>query len=257
MKLNRLKGFSSYYLIDKGCGKRNLYKYMSMETALICLDTDSIRFSEPNMWPDKFEGLYYKSSYKNVDPDNKVPKKLWACCLALNKACEASWDVYCKGGSGLASRCVQFVIDRQELQRQLDAFAHDNGMKVYEGMADYSHSDYTIENLRKKGNPRYRQFFDPFTQASFLSLLLIKRQAYQYESELRFFIVPEDQTKVDKYLSVSLDWNKLLKRILIDKSCSEWEKKLFTNWVQAKYPSVPIVPFDIHAAPENFNYEIE
>lgn len=146
MEIKKKKGSKCYYYVNDACRKGNLYKYMTMETALSCIDSGTLRFVEPSKWSDKFEALYYTSSYSKVDPSDRVPKKLVACCLAINKACEAAWNQYTYGGTGLSSLCVQFVINRQELQKQLDAFADSIDAKVYEGIVNYSHDEWVIKN---------------------------------------------------------------------------------------------------------------
>lgn len=230
---------------------------MTMETALCCIDSGTLRFVEPSKWPDKFESLYYKSSYKNVDPHNRVPKKLVACCLAINKACEAAWNQYTYGGAGLSSICVQFVIDRQKLQDQIDTFAVANDAKVYEGVVDYSYTDFIISTLQKRVNPYHDRFFSDFTLAKYLNVLLIKRQAFQYESETRFFIIKNDLSTHVELVDVPIDWSVVLKKILISSKCSKWEEKLFSDFVSARIPGIKIERCNILDAPTSFDYVIE
>lgn len=257
MEINKKRGSACYYYVDEACRKGNLYKYMTMETALTCIDTGSLRFVEPSKWPDKFEGLYYKSSYARVDPGDRVPKKLVACCLAINKACEAAWNQYTYGGSGLSSVCVQFVIDRQKLQEQLDTYANGIDAKVYEGVVDYSHNEFVIQNIKRVASPLHSAYFDDFSLAKYLNLLLLKRPAFQYESEVRFFIIKNDQNTHVDTIDVPIDWRLVIKRILISSKCSKWEEKLFTDYVNTKIPGVTIQKCNILDAPNGFDYEIE
>lgn len=257
MKISKNRRLHHFYYLNDACRKRSLYKYMTMETALECLENGTLRFVEPVKWPDQFEGLYYKAKYTKVDPADRVPKKLVACCLAQNKACEAAWNQYTYEGKGLSSLCVQFVMNRKELQGELDKYAVKEDMKVYEGLVDYSHDDFTIENIKSKKNALHDVFFKDFSLVKYLNILLLKRKLFYYESEVRLFLINNDQTHHVDTRDVPINWGKVLKKILLTSKASKWEEKLFTDYVHSKYPGIPIEKVNILAAPTSYDYEIE
>ena len=55
----------SYYKLGALMGGP-FYRYMDLETALICLENKSLRFSEPSLWQDNYESRFYNANYKNV-----------------------------------------------------------------------------------------------------------------------------------------------------------------------------------------------
>lgn len=261
----------NYYFLGEKIEKSVLYRYMSLNTAYICLKNNSLWFVEPETWVDKFEGLYYSADYSAVDLNNSVPKTYYACCMTVDKACQASWMVYAYNQTGKNSKCVQFVIDRKAFQKQLEQFASKYGMTVYEGVVDYSHSENTILGIRDSYNRWHNVFFKEFNLDKLLSLMLIKRDAYKFESEVRFFLVPQGDNSYPKIpnrkcVPLVLDWSKIIKKIYIDSNCSDEEKKEFKaffyeylakSYKGRKVPNVDIVDFDVNSVPKSFNRHID
>ena len=81
-----------------------LYKYMTIDSFIQCIEKGNIRFNEPSGWNDRFEQRFYNADYKAVST-TKMPK-IYATCLTETKDCEAPWKTYSKEGKGLG-RCVQ------------------------------------------------------------------------------------------------------------------------------------------------------
>ena len=204
---------------------QKIYKYMTLETFMLCLYTGTWRFFEPNKWPDKYERRFYCADYQFPDAAISAPK-LYATCVTREKNSEASWKVYAQG-NGLDQHCVQFEIDLMEFRKQLK----ESGLSVEEREVIYRHNGY-IENLHKSSDKNYSVYFKPFTRRNFLTLLSLKRSAYEYEKEVRFFLIPkipngsrsQGKQKSD-YKDISIKWNKLIKSVRIDKHCSMAEVK--------------------------------
>lgn len=256
-KIEAYNDIKKYYLIGESMEETLIYKYMSIDTALFCLDSGQIRFQQPNNWSDEYEGLYYKSRYDNVKNGLQFRKSLYACCMAQNKASEAAWKMYTYDGKGLKAGCVEFILNRQKLRNQLSQYAEANNMTVFEGKVNYSQSDYTIQTIGKKMNPLYNLFFKDFDLGRYLSLLLLKRQAFSHESEVRFFLVPDQKVKMKKYINIDIQWAQIVEGILIDKNCGYWDKKLFKDYVKSILPDVTVEEYDVHSAPKEYSYHIE
>lgn len=256
-KIENKKNTDRFRFVGKHVNDEFIYKYMSLDTAFICLDNGSFRFQQPTNWSDEYEGLYYKANYGKVKNGSQARKDLYACCMALNKTSEPAWKMYSYGGKGLQSVCVEFILDHQELQKQLSNYAIAHNMTVYEGKVNYSQSDYTIQTIGKKINPLYGKFFHDFDLSRYLTLLLLKRQAFSHESEVRFFMIPDKGSRMGKYLDLKIEWHKILRGILIDKKSGEWEKRLFKEFVRKLLPDITVDEYDVHEAPREYSYVIE
>lgn len=235
--LKPLKEFKSYQnsytLIDDNHPKRrikNLFKYMDLETTLKCLKYKNLRFVQPSEWPDRYERHFYDADYSNLTNDSNVTPKLWACCFTTNKISEASWNTYRYGKQGLGNKCVKFQISRSKLRNIL---RKDKRVQcIYEGFMNYSISDYDIQNLHKKSSPLYKLIFSlPFSVEKYLSLLLIKRSAFNYENEFRFLITTHDNPE-EKIIFIHIEWSKLIEKVEIDKDMTDMEIEVLKTYLR-------------------------
>lgn len=204
---------------------QKIYKYMTLETFMTCLYTGTWRFFEPNKWQDKYERRFYCADYQFPNAHDTAPK-LFATCVTRERNSEASWKVYA-GGTGLNQHCLQLELNLVEFRKQLQA----SEFLLEEKVVTYEHDGY-IENLHKTANSNYHNYFQPFSRRNFISLLSLKRKAYEYEKEVRFFLIPKNpqgershgKQKSD-YQDIPIKWAKLIKSVRIDKHCSPAELK--------------------------------
>lgn len=223
----------SYTLIDENHPKskvRNLYKYMDLETALICLKNRTIRFVQPSEWPDKYERHFYHADYTDLTDDYTVTPIVWACCFTTSKMSEASWNTYRYGKQGLGNKCVKFQISRSKFREFL---RNDNRVKfTYEGFMDYSLSDNDIQRIHLKTSALYPSIFSgSFTLDKFLSLLLIKRSAFKYENEFRFLITLKGDAE-DKAIFIPIEWGELIDKIEVDKDMTDMEIDVLKTYLK-------------------------
>ena len=233
--------------------KSYFYKYMDLESALLSLRNKNIRFVEPTRWEDKFEGRFYNADYQNVSKNPDDTPFLYACCMSVKPHNEAAWKVYTYGKVGLGAHCVQFKINRFQFRNELiKSKAVKRGFTIFEGRVTYT-SEFTINNLHKakyctesKGGSRknnyYNHFFSPFGLSQYLNLLLLKRDYFLYESEIRFFIRPSKPpqpkakrtqisgtTVYGKDEFFDIDWANVIEEIRIDSHCTQLEYDIFKD----------------------------
>ena len=204
---------------------QKIYKYMTLDTFMVCLYKGSWRFFEPNKWSDRYERRFYCADYKFPNASIVAPK-LYATCLTRCKNSEASWKVYSNGQS-FNQHCVQIEINLVEFRKQLCASRY----LLEEREVEYLHESL-IDTIHKPKDKRYSLYFSPFTFQKFISLLTLKRDAYTYEKEVRFFLVPKIATgtrsfgkKKSDYVDININWSKLIKNVRVDKHCSDAELK--------------------------------
>lgn len=251
-----------------------VYKYLDLEATLRSLENKNFRFVEPTNWDDQYEGRFYNAKYKKTGNSNLNPNLtpfLYATCLTTKPENEAAWILYPHNKKGLASRCVEFKLNKKKLLDQmihyvLNSWNTPNGEKcsLYFGRVEYlSKSD--IENLHKKKigikeNLNYKKYFDNFSLECYLNLLLLKREAFKHEEELRVFIVPKvgktktrrakngnyiQNNKIGKSIRpqdtlINIDWGSIIEEVRIDKNCTEYEKGLLKDRLKYVNPNIPI-----------------
>lgn len=199
-----------------------VYKYMTIEAFLISLYAKTWRFFEPNKWNDKFEQRFYCADYKIPGAEHATPR-LFATCVTREKNSEAAWKVY-SHGQGLSSHCVQLEIDIDKLRTEL----RNNNFTIAEMPVKYEEEYYILELHNKDKSKDYAAYFSSFSLEKFLKLLTLKRNAYSYEKELRLFAIPKGnapRSTGNDSLSkdLEIDWSKVIRRVRIDKACTEAE----------------------------------
>lgn len=221
-----------FYLIDRNNTKfrgDKIYKYINLDSAILSLSNKSLRFVEPSEWQDKYEMRFYKANYAKLNLEPLQHPSLYACCFTTEKMSEAAWKVYAKENGGLGNHCVKFELQIEKLRDVLNLFADNNNCLIYESRMIYSLTDDEINKLHKYNSPYYEPLFKNFRLESYLTLLSIKRPAFSYENELRFFIIPKKQN-VKNVLDINIPWELIVTKISIDKNCSVAEKNILTKY---------------------------
>ena len=254
-----VSGSSDYHKIGNYPTGSSYFKYMSLETALLCLDKQTIRFAEPTSWPDEYEGRFYKAKIHGaISSINNPP--LLGCCFTYKQDNEAAWKLYSYEKKGLNSRCVEFRLNRTKLREQLVNSLPTLSTKfnLYEGCVEYwlqqkidNLSKPTIKvNGKKVHNPRFDAYFNVFTLEKYLNLMLLKRNAFLHEQEARFFLVPLDHSYSTKSNCVPedvlIDWSDIILDVRIDAQCTDFEKGLLEEKLRAIGCAVPVEPFDVY-----------
>lgn len=203
---------------------KRIFKYMPLETFITSMYCKSMRFFEPSKWNDRFEQRFYCANYRMAGAAGNTPQ-LFATCVTREKNSEAKWTVY-SHGQGLGMHCLQLDLDIVKLRAEI----RNSGLSYEERPVSYASEGYITE-LHKKRNPKsgYKKFFVPFTKASFLNLLALKRDAYVYEQEVRLYVIRQNPSqtrntfKKAESQDVSIDWKNVIKSVRVDKNCTPAE----------------------------------
>lgn len=235
------------------------YKYMDLETALICLESKTFRFVEPSTWQDNYESRFYNANYSNVlngIDKTEVCPIAYSNCVTYKKNNEAAWKIYTYGKKGLGARCVEFTLNKSKLREQLITHLKDctiyegNVIYVWEGDIETLHQKKIKVNAKYEDNPWYDLFFSDFNLEKYLNLLLLKRDAFEHEKECRLMIIPNSSTieKAKRHKKngktvygtnlkindsdVVFDWGQVIEEVRFDDSCTEVEIKLLREAVR-------------------------
>ena len=127
---------------------------------------------------------------------------------------------------------VQRVAFRKIVSQWLSQYQYGD---CYEGMVNYNLSNYLLNMLHLRGKPYHSEVFSDFSLGSYLSLLLLKRKAFEYEKELRFMLVNSDthKQKDHVYLDLPIRWQDIIKMIFVDDNCTEEEFLEFSNFCKS------------------------
>lgn len=221
---------------------------MTLENALLSLRDGNIWFVEPSKWNDKYEEYFYKATIDGNKCSCYNPI-VYTTCVTNKRDSESAWKLYTYNTQGLASRCVEFILNREKLRNALIESKYRMNSKdnyknltddynIYEGTILYK-DEQTIEQIPKlkimrnkteEDNDWHHAYFDSFSLDKYLNLLLLKRNAFEHENETRFFVVKKNfdakLSKGDGHIEIQIPWSDIIEGVRYDANCSKFEKKL-------------------------------
>lgn len=219
-----LRPISGGHLLN---GKRKIYKFLSFDSFRLTLKS-GLQFSEPKIWPDKFERRFYNADYSLLgNLKEKLPRQVYACCMALEGYSESAWKNYV----GTGEICVRITINRNKFLKALKQWVKTNTEYTgYEGKVLYR-PRFIIANVHKRNIQATRNIYaavfgkSQFSLDDFLSLLLLKRVDFEHEKEVRYFLVPETEEKnlLHNKLYVEFtdsEWNDIIEQIVLVDPCN-------------------------------------
>lgn len=172
-----------------------LNKYMPFKYLKENIENNKIVFVSPKTWQDPFEQIYYMA--ENFEKYNYKKPNIFCMCLTENSTRNeaAAWKMY----QNETDKIIQVRFWAENMLKQLDEFCQSQNFSIYIGKINYSFFQAQIKNLYKKSNPLHTTYFpDNFSNENFLNLLLLKRSAFEFEQEVRIFLMPDDE-KPDLY----------------------------------------------------------
>ena len=200
-----------------------IYKYMPSEYALESLDKKYLYFANPKKWDDPFEKRFIEAKYKTENGITKsfpLEGKVFCTCMTQTPISEAHWIVY-----GRRKDVVRITFSRENLYHILHDFSNRNHCDIYIGKVKYMTTP-EIRNGKLSEVLSYGKcdFKDKKTQ---IKLLLLKRNAFEYENEIRIIIVYNKKIGKDEVL---LDYkpefsNELVKKITLAPKIDNGEKE--------------------------------
>ena len=229
------------FLGDSFDANKPLYKYMDVESAINFLQTRSLSFVEPSSWFDPFEKRFYNADFSAI-PTFKKPK-IFASCFTKQPTNEAAWVMYSYFKSGLASKSIRFEFNPTLLYHMLNEFGDKNKAKIVVSNVNYTLTEKTIKALHEKTSKYHNQYFSNFSDDKFINLMLIKRKAFDYEKEIRVFILPTQETSKEvlhvfeniERLNIKGDYiilTSLVKSIIISPNCTPLEREMIEKKIE-------------------------
>jgi len=116
----------------------------------------------------------------------------------------------------------------------LDVYAISNNSELYEGEVFYDFSDKELNGLHLHSSDFFHVFFDNFQLREYLNLMLLKRQAFYYEGEIRYMLMGSKFDFRKRKIDVPVWWSMCLSSISVEKKSMEI-MSLLQNALQENY----------------------
>ena len=212
-----------------------LHKYMPLEYALKTLNEKKLWFANPTSWKDPFEKRFIEAQYKSKK--GKLSSFAWkdrvfCICMTQTITSEAYWNTYSYQQIGIELR-----VNKRQLYHELKKI--QNQYDIYIGKVEYMKtSDIKKQPISSIpfGNPIPKEN----TPGWNARLLLLKRNAYKYEDEIRIILVKKNKTKEQGiYLEYQCENTDLIETIVLDPALADNTTVLLKEVFENKYGFMP------------------
>lgn len=191
--------------------KSTVFKYMPLDRFVKSVDNKELVFVSPETWYDPFEQLYY-----GIDCSSRGYNTEDIACMCVSEKSstneDACWRVY----AGTNSKTVRVSIEKEILLQLLDDYSDSEDYEVYIGKVNYDFEKKDIKGLHNTSSPYYNGYFPATMEVEhYLSLMLLKRSAFNYENEVRIFLVRNSIS--EKLLKIPCDYkaNKIVSNVML------------------------------------------
>ena len=212
---SRQKGYKHIHLLNGFSfpkKRRPFFKYMPLDRFMSLADDGEIVFVSPETWYDPFEHMYYGLDYSSLGYKTED-----IACLCVSEKSSTNEDACWKVYAGLHNKMVRISFDQDKLLNLLDDYAEKNGCEVYIGRANYDFKKEDIDGLCNSSSKHHKKFFPTnMRREHYLSLMLLKRNSYLYENEVRIFLVKEKIDFDNGLLRIQCGFfNQLISKIML------------------------------------------
>jgi len=196
----------------------SLYRILSFDRVVEIFQRGELYFSHPSNWDDPYE-IVLKHKYWD---------SFFAQCWCENGVSDAMWRIYSPNQLG-----VRIRITKDRLQEQLSAASGKQGINFIIGEVDYLAQSKLQSKLRRTAERLRVRFNSKLAAES----LLMKRDAFSHESEVRVVVYPKHLRRSPipaRGFKVSVDPYYLIRGVLVDPRAPEAYVEAYKHYLRAK-----------------------
>lgn len=231
-----------------------LFRIYSKHRFLDLLRTRKNALVKPRLWNDPFENFFLRSDVTGPKGEKISIKSLaedwYGQCWTLNEDTDAMWRIY--------SHCKNGVKVRTTIRKLFDSFYDGSDkfadLKFLIGKVQYQ----TTENIADfMSNVSFYDIASGGQATGFAKLLCVKREAFEYEREVRLLFQDLDpkRSKGDAVL-FDFDVNAMCEDVVIDPRFDEGQVAAFKDEIAAVGCTLPISQSSLYRAP-NFTIRLQ
>ena len=184
-------------------------------------------FANPKIWDDPFEKRFIVTPFKTASGNVDYPLKdqIYCCCFSEIRVCEAQWKIYsskCNSNQESNQESILLSIKKDVLLNELEDYCKRNSKsQVYIGRVKYQETSTIEGSLSKNPFLKSNMPLSLKDHELLIKLLLLKRNAFLFENEIRIFII-NSQLKGKNGIPFDYQCNapEMFSRVSIDKTIS-------------------------------------
>lgn len=223
--------------------ENRIFKNCSLENCLALLNNQNLFFASPIKWKDPFESRFLTNKFqlKNGEQvDSPWNGRIFCTCMTETSTSEAYWEIYSSQQVGIC-----FAIYRDRLLSELETYCRNNPKDlVFIGKVEYQNAKDILTDISQNKFIKKHITEKGINDVNIaIRLLLLKRNAYEYEDEIRIFIVkPKKQKEDHVYLPLHASLTSIISTITIDPTIKSNTYQLLKEVFETKYKFKPQNP---------------
>lgn len=209
-----------------------LYRCVPINRLLELLKTKRLVFASPIKWNDPFEKLFFTSKYVlngneitlPIQPQNKI-YKVFCLCWTVTSESEAFWTTHTPNNDGIRIKVItRGLIESLENSSSFDVYFGKVQYKQFDFITSYCNDRNILEGLATTT-----------IKPNHLKLLLLKRKAYEYETEHRIILIPKNKIKKSIYRVQIENITNLIVDYRIDPRLGELHSDMIKDYISEKF----------------------
>lgn len=214
-----------------------LFKIMSFTRSIEVLTNKKFWFSNPIRWLDPYEKMFVNATYKSKQGEFLFPWHNRVCCFCLteNASSQASWCTYCENQIGM-----QFCINVEQLFNEI--CREFKNYKIFIGRVEYMSTRDFCGSISKIPFQSPCPNIDLNDDSLLARLMFLKRNAFEFEKEIRIVVVKNEEEKDLNgiHFSYNCDNTELIQSIVIDPMVNDDCFNTISDFIVTQFNFIPI-----------------
>lgn len=231
-----------------------LFRIYSRDRFLELLRTRKNPLVKPRVWDDPFENFFLRAPV--VGPNGEkisiesLAEDWYGQCWTLNEDTDAMWRIYSHRRDGIKVRTT--------IRKLFDSFYDENDdfadLKFLIGKVQYWKEQDIVDFMR---SVRFYDIAGGGQATKFAKLLCVKREAFEYEREVRLLFHDLDPKRADGGVTLfDFDVNAICEEVVIDPRLDEACVAAFRNDIKAAGCTLSVSQSTLYRMP-NFTISLQ
>lgn len=242
-------GYQNYLNINTEEKERNIYRVMSVSRLIELFNTRQNTLSKPCLWDDPFENVILQS--RGILRDGRtvlfgMRDSFYGQCWTFNEELDAMWRIYSPNKDGVKIR-TNIIKLFESLHSAI--LPRNRDVSCFIGKVQYL-------TMREFNRYLDKPLELESTGAGIAKTLLIKREAFSYENEVRLIYWAEKDDPPNRIFQYNINPFKLIDEIVFDPRMDRYLYVCYGRYLKQIDYQGTIIQSDLYKAPENIFIKI-
>ncbi|MBA3017755.1 MAG: DUF2971 domain-containing protein [Proteobacteria bacterium] len=203
-----------------------IYRTISFSRLVELFETKQNTLLSPSLWDDPFENFILKAAFdlNGEKVTFSIHEKCFGQCWSLKRESDAMWRIYSPDKS-----CVRIRTTVKNLAESLSANLKGHRISAFIGKVEY----FTEKKLQVHSKKIASDIMES-TGINFAKTLLVKRNSFEHENEVRLIYLGDKSEKSNKIFKYKVDPYHLITSVVIDPRAPDQLFNVYKHYLREK-----------------------